>query len=111
MATSIKLGRKTPANTLATVQNDEAVWSVGEDLTTYLRTLPLSRVTSQGVLAFIKTLHPDATLTPVAVIYMWIWDDVLGWVKVCLQGAIITVPTQAGGDPVLITVEESARYS
>jgi hypothetical protein len=112
MGTKITLSRRTPANHLEGVQNDDYLWEIAAELEQYLAQQQLPRVTATNVANFLTPHHGTVTLTEVPYVYLDVWDpDELMWITVCIKRSTISVLDAGQPEPVDVVVELTASYA
>lgn len=111
MATNIRLTRKTRAPKMPELQQDDGLWAVAQELEQFLAEEDLHRLTAEDIGEFLSPHHQQVSVTSEAGYYWYYWDDAHEqWVRVCESPATVTVRDEASEDPILVLVEETARY-
>jgi hypothetical protein len=111
MATEITLTRKGRATRLDRLLGDDGLWRVVKELEEFLPTQDLRRLTANDVLAFLKPLHSDATVTA-EVEYHLYWDPLHQcWKYMCIYDGKIELPDGAAEDTIVVGFKVSASYA
>lgn len=111
MATTIRLGRKTPAAKIDILKQDAGLWAVLQELEGFLATQDLRRLTAEQVADFLVPRHPTVNLTFAPSWYEWVWSEQLGrFIAICHYTGTVSVRGGDADDPILVDVDVSATY-
>lgn len=112
MATAVHLSRLHGTNTMPALQGDTALAVLASQLEALLASKPLALLTGADVHAALAPLHAGTALTYEAPLYWWYWDEVLQeWVRYCQTTAIVSVPQGDDADPIVLRIEDRAKYA
>jgi hypothetical protein len=111
MATNIRLTRKTRAPKMPVLQQDDGLWDVAQEVETFLLDHELHRVTADDIAEHLTPLHQTVSVTTEPGYYWYYWDyESAIWIRVCESPSTVSVRDAVDEDPILVLVEESARY-
>jgi hypothetical protein len=112
MATTIRIGRRTPATKSDDLRRDNGVWQAAEELKSLLTSKDIALLTIDDVTSFLQPRHADLQTDHAAVRYEWVFDPETGlWVLVCHDAATLSFRDQPGASPIEVNIDISATYA
>lgn len=112
MATAVHVSRLHGTNSMPALQADTALVTVTSELESLLASKSIALLTGPEVLAVLEPLHPGAALANDPPLYWWYWDErIQEWVRCCQTTAAVTLPQGEGGDPIVVRIEDRAKYA
>ena len=112
MATTIRIGRRTPAAKSDDLRRDAGVWQAAQELQMLLSSKDTVLLTIDDVAGFLQPRHADLQTDHPAVWYEWVFDRDTGmWILVCHDGATFSFRDQPGASPIEVNIDISASYA